>query len=169
MLSRHVGLVEEPKFFSKELRIREQKEDKFCEEQAGNCQAVNSEHFLDLDGVLYRRAKGKQPKLVVPQSLIRDVIAENHNPVFVGHPDLQLISLKYWWTKMQQRIEEYIQRCDKCQTRKRKHEFRAHLGEVESPSGTFQITAMDITGPYILTLRKNKYLLTTVCHFTVYI
>ena len=31
-LSRHVGLVEEPKFMSKELMIREQKEDSFCKE-----------------------------------------------------------------------------------------------------------------------------------------
>ena len=104
-LSRHVGLVEEPKFMSKELMIREQKEDSFCKEQAENCQTVNSEYLLDLDGVLYGRAKGEQPKLVVPQSLIGDVIAEN-NPVLVGHPEnkrtLELISLKYWWPKMQE-------------------------------------------------------------------
>jgi len=122
---------------------------------------------------LYRRAKGKQPKLVVPQSLIGDVIAENHNPVFVGHPGnkrtLELISLKYWWPKMQQSIQEYVRRCEKCQTRKRKHEFRAPLGEVENLSEPFQVTAMDITGPYNLTPRKNKYFLTFVCHFTRYI
>jgi hypothetical protein len=42
-------------------------------------------------------------------------------------------------------IEEHIRRCDKCQTRKGKHEFRAPLGEVEDPSEPFQVTAMDIT------------------------
>ena len=41
---------------------------------------------MDMDGALYRREKGKPPKLVVPQSLIQDVIAENHNPIFVAHP-----------------------------------------------------------------------------------
>ena len=35
-LIRHVGLVEEPKFMSKELMIREQKGDPFCKEQAEN-------------------------------------------------------------------------------------------------------------------------------------
>jgi hypothetical protein len=69
-LSRHVGLVEKPQIMSKELVIREQKKDSFCEEHVQNCQTVNSEYFLDMDGALYRRAKGKQPKLVVPRSLI---------------------------------------------------------------------------------------------------
>jgi hypothetical protein len=43
--------------------------------------------------------KGKQPKLVVPQNLIEEVIAENHNPIFVAHPGskrtLKIIPLKY--------------------------------------------------------------------------
>jgi len=68
--------------------------------------------------------KGKQPKLVVPQTLIEEVIAENHNPIFVAHPGskgtLELIYLKYWWPKMRQSIEEYVRRYDKCQTRKGK-------------------------------------------------
>jgi len=60
--------------------------------------------------------KCKQPKLVVPQALIQEVIAENHNSIFVAHPGskrtLELISLKYWWPKMRQSIEEYVRRCD---------------------------------------------------------
>jgi transposase InsO family protein len=70
---------------------------------------------------------------------------------------------------MQQSIEEYVRCCDKCQMRKGKHEFRAPLGEVENPTEPFQVTAMDITGPYNLTPRKNKYLLTFICHFTRYV
>jgi hypothetical protein len=119
--------------------------------------------------VLYRRVKDKQPKLVVPQTLIQDVIAENHNPIFVAHPGskrtFELISLKYWWPKIRQSIEEYIRRCDKCQTRKSKQEFRAPLGEVETPSETFQVVSLDITGPYFVTSRKNRYLLTFIDHF----
>jgi len=71
---------------------------------------------------LYRRVKGKQPKLVVPQSLIQDVITENHNPIFVAHSGskrtMELISLRYWWPKMHHSIEEYVRHCDKCQTQK---------------------------------------------------
>jgi hypothetical protein len=103
--------------------------------------------------------KGKQLKLVVPQALIQEVIAKNHNPIFVAHPaskrTFELISLKYWWPKMRQSIEDYVRRCDKFQTRKSKHEFRAPLGAVEDPSEPFQVTSMDITRPYCVTPRKT--------------
>ena len=52
---------------------------------------------------------------------------------------------------MRKNIEEYVSRCDKCQKRKGKHEFRAPLGEVEDPSELFQVTSIDITGPYCVT------------------
>ena len=44
----------------------------------------------------------------------------------------------------------------------------APLGDVEQPTAPFQITAMDVTGPYRLTSRKNKYLLTFIDYFTRY-
>ena len=69
---------------------------------------------------------------------------------------------------MRQSIEEYVMRCDKCQTRKGKHDIRAPLGDVD-PSETYQVTSMDITGPYCVTLRKNRYLPTFTDHFTKYV
>ena len=69
---------------------------------------------------------------------------------------------------MRQSIE-YIRHCDKCQTRKSKQEFRAPLGEVEAPSEPFQVTSLDITGPYLVTPRKNGYLLTFIDHFSKYV
>ena len=84
--------------------LREQKKDLFCKQQIQNRLNTNGEYFLDMDGVLYRRMKGKQLKLVVPHSLMQDIIAENHDPIFVDHTGsrrtFELISLKYWWPKM---------------------------------------------------------------------
>jgi hypothetical protein len=65
-LSRHVGLVEEAQLMSTELMIREQKKDSFCKELVQNRLTANGEYFLDRNGALYRRVKGKQPKLIVP-------------------------------------------------------------------------------------------------------
>ena len=45
----------------------------------------------------------------------------------------------------------------------------APLGDVDQPSAPFEVTSMDITGPYVLTTRKNKYLLTFIDHFTKYV
>jgi hypothetical protein len=99
-LSRHVGLVEETHSISQQLMMKEQKKDLFCKEQVQNRLRTKGEYFFDVDGILYRRVKGKQPKLVVSQSLIQEVIDENHNPIFVANPGskrtLELISLKYW-------------------------------------------------------------------------
>ena len=58
-LSRHVGLVEETQLMSKELMNREQRKVSFYKQQVQNCLTANSEYFLDMDGVLYKRVKGK--------------------------------------------------------------------------------------------------------------
>jgi hypothetical protein len=67
-LNMHVGLVEETKLMSRELMPMEQRKDSFCKEQTQNRLTVNGNNFLDMDGVLCRRVKGKQPKLDVPVS-----------------------------------------------------------------------------------------------------
>ena len=45
----------------------------------------------------------------------------------------------------------------------------APLGKVEESTAPFQVTSMDITGPYLMTPRKNKYILTFIDHFTMYV
>jgi len=66
------------------------------------------------------------------------------------------------------KIENYVKKCDSCQRPKSARKFVAPLGEVEEPTYHFQITSVDVTGPYPVTPRKNKYLLTFVDHFTKY-
>jgi hypothetical protein len=41
-------------------------------------------------------------------------------------------------------------------------------GDVREPNRRFEITAMDICGPFSLTPNKNRYLLTFICHFSKY-
>ena len=43
------------------------------------------------------------------------------------------------------------------------------VGEVTSPKFSFEITAIDVTGPYMTTPRGNKYLLTFIDHFSRYV
>ena len=49
------------------------------------------------------------------------------------------------------------------------NEFVAPLGDVDQPSAPFEVISMDITGPYVLTPRKNKYLFTFTYDFTKYV
>jgi hypothetical protein len=132
-----------------------------------------SEFFMDAEGVWHRRQSGKQHQIVVPQTLVQQVISMNHDPMFVANPGRKrtydLISLRYWWPKMRQTIDDYVMGCDPCQRRKDGREYRAPLGEVEEPSEPFEITSMDIMGPYPLTPRKNEYLLTFIDHFSKHV
>ena len=52
---------------------------------------------------------------------------------------------------------------------RRRREFVAPLGEVEEPTAPFQVTSMDITGPYSKTPRENRFLLTFIDHFTKFV
>ena len=104
---------------------------------------------------MYRRQKNGKHQLVVPRTLIQDVIKENHDPKYVAHSGMKrtysLISLNYWWPNMRRDIEEYIRKCDPCQRRKESKIPTAPLGEVPNPNFAFEITAMDVTGPYVTT------------------
>jgi len=108
----------------------------------------------------------------VPETLVREVIKQNHDLVYVAHPGTKrthaLIALHYWWPGMRKSIEEYIRKCDPCQRQKGNREFVAPLGDVQEPTALFQVTSMDITGPYFSTPRGNKYLLTFIDYFTKY-
>jgi len=108
----------------------------------------------------------------VPTSIIQDVIRANHDPSYIAHPGINrthsVIALNYWWPGMRKSIEDYVRKCDSCQRRKEDRQFTAPLGSPEVPERPFQITSMDITGPYPLTPRQNKYLLTFVDHFSKY-
>jgi hypothetical protein len=69
---------------------------------------------------------------------------------------------------MRQDIDRYVQECDECNRRKQGNEYKAPLGEVMEPTYPFEITSMDICGPYPLTPGRNKYLLNFICHLTKY-
>jgi hypothetical protein len=52
--------------------------------------------------------------------------------------------------------------------RKQGREYIAPLGDVRQPTYPFEINSMDLCGPYPLTPRKYKYLLTFIEHLTKY-
>jgi hypothetical protein len=69
-----------------------------------------SEFFKDEDGVIYRRRKQGTPLLVVPQSLVREILSLNHNSVYASHPGkhrmLDILNARFWWPGMTAHVEE---------------------------------------------------------------
>jgi transposase InsO family protein len=172
-LSRHVGAVLPEGSLSKESVKHEQEQDEFCMRQNPGALSRNREFFRDDDGVMYRRRPQGKHQVVVPRSMVQRVLNQNHDQKYVAHPGVKrthdLISLCYWWPGMRKTIAEYVRKCDPCQRRKENCEFTAPLGEVEESKFPFEITSMDITGPYLSTPRKNKYLVTFIDNFTRYV
>jgi hypothetical protein len=172
-LSHHVGVVMNNGLPNKAVILREQKKDLFCNTLNPGNYSSKKEYFLDDDGLMYRQRPDRNHQLVVPKTIIHEVIKANHNPVYVTHPGVKrtfnLISLGYWWPTMRKSIADFIKKCDSCQRRKEDREFVAPLGEVDEPTAPFQVSSMDLTGPYCLTPRKNKYLLTFIDHFSKWV
>jgi hypothetical protein len=68
---------------------------------------------------MYRRQSNGKHQLVVPQTLVRDVIRKNHDPKFVAHPGVKrTYNIISWWSHMRKTIEEYVRSCDYCRRRK---------------------------------------------------
>jgi len=171
-LSRHVAVVSKKAVLNKDRFYREPVKDTCCIVQRRKRFMVNSEFFIDEVGVMYRRQKDKNDQIVVPESLVVEIIQVNQDPVITIHPGkkrtYELIALKYWWPKMRQMVEKCISKCDKCQRRTAGPQFRSLLEALPEPSELLQVTSMNITVPYSLTPHKNKYLLTFIYHFTRY-
>ena len=93
---------------------------------------------------MYRRQKNGKHQLVVPQTLVQDVIKENHDPKYVAHSGMKrtyaLISLNYWWPNMRKAIEDYIRKCDSCQRRKDGKVLIAPLGKVPTPKSLLKLS-----------------------------
>jgi hypothetical protein len=151
----------------------EQKADTFCGTLNPGTYSSRSEFFLGNDGVIYRRQRSGKHQLVIPLTLVKDVIRENHEHKFVAHPGQKrtysLISLSYWWLNMRKTIESFVRECDPCQRHKENQEPVSPLGDVKEPRAPYEITSMGITGPYPTTPRGNRYLLTFTDNFTRFV
>jgi len=112
VLSRHVGSVSHENTLDRENILREQEKDSFCSKQSRGSYRSRKEFFLDSDDILYRRRSNENHQLVVPATLVSEVIRENHAPVYIAHPGAQrthdLIALHYWWSGMRKGIEDYV-------------------------------------------------------------
>jgi hypothetical protein len=132
-----------PSSLDKENVLLEQKVDAFCCKQNPGTYNDKSEFFLDEEDVMYICQSSGKHQFVVPQTLVRDVIRQNHDPKFVAHPGVKrthnLIALSYWWLHMRKTIEEYVRKCDSCQRRKESRESVALLGDVMEPAAPLRL------------------------------
>jgi len=69
---------------------------------------------------------------------------------------------------MNRDVETYVKECESCSKLKGGKNPTAPLGELPETSYPFELTSLDIFGPYPETKRGNRYLLTFIDHFSRY-
>jgi hypothetical protein len=140
-----------------EIVRTEQERDQFCKELHPGRFNSRNEFFYDADGLIYRRCTNGKHQLLVPRTLVNEVIKQNHVPIYAAHPGVkrtyELIAHSFWWPAMRT-IEEFISECDACQRGKGDRELTAPLGCLGEPQAPFEMVSMDITGPYPVTPGK---------------
>jgi hypothetical protein len=108
---------------------------------------------------------------VVPVSL-REQVIQHHDPVFAGHQGdkrtLSSLRLHYYRPSMVKDVENFIRGRESCATMKGGRTILAPLGQLPETTGPMEMVSIDICGPYPITQKKNRYLLTYICHFTRY-
>ena len=75
-LSRHVGSVAHENTLDRENILREQEKDSFFSKQSPGSYRSPKEFFLASDDILYRLRSNDNHQLVVPATLVREVIRE---------------------------------------------------------------------------------------------
>jgi hypothetical protein len=140
-LIRHIDTVLHSGGLSREVLLREQDSDKFCQGLKLGPYHGKYEFFLDDEGLIYGLRPDDKHQLIVPNTLVADVIRENHYPVYITHPGIkrtcELLALIFWWPGMRKIVGDYIRKYDARQWRNEDREFTALLVDVDIPEAPF--------------------------------
>jgi hypothetical protein len=127
-LSRCIHVVNKDLTLTKEIIQEEQTKDALCEQYR-----QREGFWLDDDDVLYKQDKGKEPRVVIPASLVPTVLTSYHDLPFTAHQGtgrtIEFIRKKYWWETLTSHVKEYIQTCEACAKRKTGRRIIAPLGD----------------------------------------
>lgn len=153
---------------------QQQELDKFCQKITQKLQQADK-RFSDMyiineqHNVLMRRADSlkfqnkTQDKIVVPKSLINDVIQEAHVVHFGATKTLNFIRKKYFWHGAYSDVMNFCKRCDKCLTYKAKKTVQEPLKFFAKGTQPNDLLALDIVGKLVRSNNGYNFILTVMC------
>jgi transposase InsO family protein len=135
---------------------------KIAQQYAMHCTVLNDLlYFVEATG--YSESRRLTLKLVVPQSLVPDILHHNHDAPTAGHLGFSRtyarLRDRFIWPNMLRDIKDYVSSCSSCQ--RRKDPKGAAAGELQpiSPGDIFETVGIDFVGPMKTTKRGNRYIL----------
>jgi hypothetical protein len=138
-----------------------QQQDAYCKELITKARTdIESGYLISEDVLLYVGQDLGHARLVITEKLTRSIIKLHHERFFSGHQSVKwtrdLIKLNYFWPNMDRDIDTYIKQCDSCAKFKAGRQPTAPLGELPDTTFPFEVTSIDICGPYPDTRRGYR-------------
>ena len=114
-----------------------------------------------------------QLRLVVPTTLVMDVLSVAHSELSGGHQGITRTYLRlkqeYYWPGMFSDVERYVNECMDCVTARGRPNHRGHSPGNILPNGPFRCVSMDFVIPLPKSFRGNTALLLFQCMFSGYV
>uniref|UniRef100_A0A1B0GHP0 RNA-directed DNA polymerase n=2 Tax=Lutzomyia longipalpis TaxID=7200 RepID=A0A1B0GHP0_LUTLO len=125
-------------------------------------------------GILYFRRQeqneSSRPLVVVPRAIVPEILCEVHDAPAGGHlgikRTLKRVRERFYWPFHTRDVRDFVATCQKCGEKKGPQ--RKTRGQL-SPTAIgcpFERIAVDITGPFPITTRGNRYILVAMDYFS---
>jgi transposase InsO family protein len=149
-----------------------QASDAFCNSLKHTLAMTKSRHgFFEEDGMYLQEHAPGEARVVVPRTLIPEVLALMHAHPSAGHPGIRRtmkrVEQEFFWPNWRKDVVAYVNSCKSCQEAK-----GPRLQRPNKPicsEGPNYLVAMDIIGPLQQTISGNVYILTIQDHFTKFV
>jgi transposase InsO family protein len=125
------------------------------------------------DGVQYRIFENEVMRIVVPNTLVKNVVAFSHGSKAVGLwvflRTTVRVQLRYWWPGLKADLQNAVKSCRACHLRK--HRLTRSQAKVIKwhPPARFHTVAMDMTEIFPASVRGHKKALVIGDHFTRFV
>ena len=157
--------------------VRRQLQDPEMEPLMAECEAnqgvTRDQKYLTLNRVLYKSSSTYEPLLMVPYSLVKELLHFYHNDALLLHLSAKrLYSLfedRFWWPTMRQDCIRWTQACIKCKTIKVNQPISNGLLMPIVSDHPLHIMGIDIKGPYKVSKNGFRYVLICIDHFTSWV
>ncbi|KAE8985840.1 hypothetical protein PR002_g22521 [Phytophthora rubi] len=151
--------------------------------RAHNASKVADNFVLSEDGLLYYQGQKRHRteldsadlalRLVVPTTLIDEVLHSCHNAIEGGHQGIvrtfYRVKAEFYWVGLYADVAKHVQACEDCSTSKSKPQLRGYSPGNVASEFPFQMVSMDSVIPLPKTQRGNTALLLFQDHFTGYV